>query len=1197
MSHLKRSFVLLIGSLLMAGATWAQVNRGSITGIVTDPSGAVVANVAITVTNPATGVTNNVTTNSSGVYTVPLLGAATYRLDAQATGFKKYEQTNILVQVGETVRLDFALTLGSETQSVQVSAQAPLLQRESSDTGTSVTSQQVEELPLTSFGDQRTPATFIQLAPGTTGHGNSDGGPGANRTMTTSVSGSMVSSTTMLLDGADVTSVGAFEGDLRALQLPPDAVQEFKLESTNGSAEYGRSGGGTASFQVKSGTNQIHGTAYEFLRNDALNARNFFQSDVSPYKHNEFGVTGGAPIKKDKAFIFGYYDGFRLTQGVSNGLATIPTEQMKQGDFTNYGTTDTNGVFTMTPLYDPTTHTTCGPLICGNKISPSTFDPVSAKVIPLMPIPSNPDPRAVFNNYTSTVANPFSVNEWGLKGDYIINEKNRLNILYAYGKNSTPRIPLIPAPLGGGDQPSINETRNIRVNYNLVIKPNLINQATASLNQWNSGTQAVSTWAGKSDWVSYLGIKGVAPNYPTQFPQIVINGQSWDGGGGAGFSNQHAPGLNDTLTWIKGKHAVKLGFQWLRGASNDVSTGGSAGYFNFLNQETGLPGDSSTGIAFASFLLGRADEGRAYHFNAPAYSRNGYYAAFAQDDYKLTPKLTLNLGIRWDLFTPVVHRYNHKSWVNPTKTNPDLTPNTLLGVFETATPSNPSGMNTYYRDFSPRIGLAYSLNDKTVIRAGYGIFYAQGNGNRVDGTPTVQGYNGTVGRTSPDAGITPGFIWGTDTLPGFTPDLSPTAFLGGGTPRHSAGTLIMIDPTDGLSPYMQNYTLNVERQLPAQMTLSVGFVGNKGTHLASRLTPWDKMPPQYLPLGSTLICTGGVVCPANPDQSLNPTSLLFSLIGGPVAQATAPIAAMPVDPATGHHSPFQGFEALYGASATVGQSLRINPQYAGLHRYYEGLGVSNYDALQVKLDKRFSNGLSLLVSYAWSKTLTDGGSIFSTFSTEFATTTPWNRKAQKAYSFEDIPSRLSIAYVYDLPVGRGHKLLNQGGVLNQVVGGWKTSGILTYESGRPQNIEVADTTGALENNGWREPDRVNGVPMASAAYHSGHFDPGKHDSMFNPAAFAIPCQFCFGTLTPTEATVRDFPWPNEDFSLMKDWKIKERYGVNFHADFFNLFNRHVFGDNNGAYATEPTFGQPGFGEVGAQVNNPRVIQFGLKVKW
>lgn len=1203
MSRVKQLLIALVALLLAAPAP-AQVGGGTITGIVTDSSGGVITDVSITITNEGTGVANRVTTNSAGVYTVPNLAPARYRLAAEKQGFKIHEERSVLVQVGETARLDFALTIGSATETVQVTGQAPLLKRDTSDTGTAVTSQEVEELPLTSFGDQRTPATFIQLAPGTTGHGNSDGGPGANRTMTTSVSGSMVSSTTMLLDGADVVSAGAFEGDLRALQIPPDAIQEFKLESTNGSAEYGRSGGGAASFQVKSGTNQIHGEAYEFLRNDALNARNFFQPSVTKYKQNEFGANAGGPIRKDRAFIFGYYDGFRLTQGVSSGLATIPTEQMKQGDFTNYGTTDpTTGVFTMTPLYDPTTHTTCGPEICGNKVNPQYFDPVAVKVIPLMPTPSNSDPRAVVNNFTSSASNPLSVNEWGLKGDYVVNEKNRLSVTYAYGKNSTPNIPLIPAPLGGGDQPSVNLTRNIRLNYNLILRPNLINQATASLNQWNSGTQAVSTWAGKSDWVSYLGIKGIAANYPTEFPQIVINGQSWNGGGGASLDNQHSTGLSDTLAWIRGRHTAKFGFQYLKGADNAVSTGNSAGYFNFLNQETGLSGNPNTGIAFASFLLGLADEGREYHFNAPAYSRNSYYAAFAQDDFKITSRLTLNVGLRWDLFTPVVHLNNAKSWVNPTLPNPDLTPDKILGVFQTATSSNRSGMNTYYKDFSPRVGLAYSLNDKTVIRAAYGIFYAQGNGNRVDGTATVQGYNGTVGSTSPDSGITPGFILGQDTLPNFTPDLSPTAFLGGGTPRHSAGTLIMIDPTDGLSPYNQNYTLDIERQLPSNTVLSVAFVGNKGTHLASRLTPWDKMPPQYLPLGNTLVC-GDVVCPANPDPSLNPTSLLFVPIGNPVAQAAAPIAAMPVDPATGHHSPFAGFEngipsagfAGYGSSGTVGQALRINPQYAGLHRYYEGLGVSDYDALQVKLDKRFSNGLTLLVSYAWSKTLTDGGSIFSTFSSEFATTTPWNRKAQKAYSFEDIPNRLSVAYVYDLPVGKGKRFLNQGGALNQVVGGWKTSGILTYESGRPQNIEVADTTGALENNGWREPDRVNGVPMASAAYHSGHFDPAK-DSMFNPAAFAIPCQFCFGTLTPTEATVRDFPWPNEDLSLMKEWELKESWQMTFHADFFNVFNRVVFGDNNGAYATEPTFGQPGFGMLGAQVNNPRVIQFGLNLKW
>src|SRR5439155_18134273 len=310
MSHLKHAFTDLMASLLMASAGWAQVRRGTITGIVTDPSGAVVPGVTITITNIATGVANAVASNSSGLYTVPLLPAGTYALDAEKAGFKRYEQAGILVQVGETTRLDITLSIGSPTQSVEVTGQAPLLKRDTSDLGTTVTRQDVEELPLTSFGDQRSPATFMQLAPGVTGHGPSqNNSAGMSRTMSTAVSGSMVSSTTLMLDGADIPSLNEFEGDVRALQVPPDAIQEFKLEATNGQAEYGRSGGGAASFQVKSGTNQIHGSAFEFLRNDALNARNFFQPNVSKYKQNEFGATAGGPIKKNKVFIFGWYDG------------------------------------------------------------------------------------------------------------------------------------------------------------------------------------------------------------------------------------------------------------------------------------------------------------------------------------------------------------------------------------------------------------------------------------------------------------------------------------------------------------------------------------------------------------------------------------------------------------------------------------------------------------------------------------------------------------------------------------------------------------------------------------------------------------------------------------------------------------------------------------------------------------------------
>jgi hypothetical protein len=261
--------------------------------------------------------------------------------------------------------------------------------------------------------------------------------------------------------------------------------------------------------------------------------------------------------------------------------------------------------------------------------------------------------------------------------------------------------------------------------------------------------------------------------------------------------------------------------------------------------------------------------------------------------------------------------------------------------------------------------------------------------------------------------------------------------------------------------------------------------------------------------------------------------------------------------------------------------------------------VSDYDALQVKLTKRFSNGLSLLASYAWSKTLTDAGSMFSTFSSDFGTTDPWDRRTQKSYSFEDMPNLASIAYVYDLPVGKGKHFMNRGGVANAVLGGWKTSGILRYQSGFPQEIEGNGTTSTLEDNGWQPANRINGVPMASAAYLAGqsHFDPGKGDSMFNPAAFAQPANWTFGTLTPNEATVRNFPWPNEDMSLMKDWHIHESWKLTFTADVFNVFNRHVFDNNNGAYTDEWTVGQAGFGTDYGTANNPRVLQFGMNLKW
>ncbi len=465
------------------------------------------------------------------------------------------------------------------------------------------------------------------------------------------------------------------------------------------------------------------------------------------YKQNEFGVTAGGPIKKDKAFVFGYYDGYRLIQAGSSALQTVPTAQMIQGNFTDYGQGNPNGPsagpWTQIPIYDPTTKTTCGPEICNNIItSTSSFDRVSSLILPFFPSPTITNPYAVVNNFGSTTPNPFSVNEWGTKADYVLNDKNRLSGLYTYGKATSPNVPLIPAPLGGGDQPSDNLTRNVRLNWNWTPRPDMSNQATLAWNAWDSGQPEVSPWAGKADWTSYLGIGGVSPNYATEFPNVQIGGTDFVGGGTPSVTNLHTTLFNDSFTWVKGKHTAKFGFQMSKGAQNSISPGGSAGRFNFSQLETGLPGVANTGAPFASYLLGLVDEATDLHYLVPGYARDGSYAAFAQDDFKVTRKLTLNLGLRWDLFLPETQRYNQKTWIDYAVPNPGA--NNILGILNAAHPGDESGLNTYYRQFSPRIGLAYSVNDKTVVRAAYGIYYAEGNALELSGGTFNEGYNGTI---------------------------------------------------------------------------------------------------------------------------------------------------------------------------------------------------------------------------------------------------------------------------------------------------------------------------------------------------------------------------------------------------------------------------------------------------------------------
>ena len=513
--------------------------------------------------------------------------------------------------------------------------------------------------------------------------------------------------------------------------------------------------------------------------------------------------------------------------------------------------------------------------------------------------------------------------------------------------------------------------------------------------------------------------------------------------------------------------------------------------------------------------------------------------------------------------------------MDPTAPNPAI--GGFQGTMVFATPQRRTGVDQFTKGFAPRLGFAYRFGDKTVVRASYGIFWAAGGYVRASRGLYIQGYNAFNALNSPDGGLTPAFVledgWPADRFPK-PPYINPSIGFNSG--------VHILDREDGRPPYLQNCALNIQRQLAGQTLLDVAYVGNKGTHLQSRLVPTNQMPTQYLALGDSL----------------------FTSIADPTVQALSVVQAMPVDPATGKHAPFPGFESILGSSATLGQALRPFPQYgqeanSQIRRFYEGTGVSSYHALQVKLDKRFSQGLDFLVAYTLSKTLTDAESQFSEFSG--FTADAYNRKAEKSYSINDYPHNLVLSYSYEPPFGPGKKFANVGGAAGKIVGGWKVAGIQQYQSGAPSMIFTGNPMWPLEGtNGFiARPNVVAGLPQKSAALLSGNFDPNR-DTMFNPKAWKDPIPWTFGNGPRTYGNLRQFPYFNEDISIIKGTPFNERVRFDLRVDFLNVFNRTVFGlstggDQYGSVYADALAGGPG--RIISQSNYPREIQFGLRISY
>ncbi len=1224
-----------------AGLIWAQTDRGTITGSVTDPSGAVIVGAKVTATNTATRASTETITTSTGKYTVPLLRPGTYEVTVEQTGFKKYIQTGVIVEVGQTVRVDAPMQLGEATQTVEVTAGAVQVQTETSDRGTVVTGREVLDLPIVGQGEQRNPAFFINLSPGVTSRGTSTPtASGSGRLLNTTVNGSPSASTEFHFDGLQIGNAGQLSGEFRNLPFPQDAVAEFKIVTVSPPAEYGRSGLGVVTFTTRSGTNQFHGSVYEYLRNEKLDARGFFAPRTPLNKQNEFGATAGGPIRKDKTFFFGWYQGFRLRKEASNSLDTVPTEAMRNGNLSNIlgaqFTTDALGrpVYAG-QIYDPATTRTVAagavdPVSGLTNNSGSTailrdgfgFSPVTGLPIPGQAniIPSNridPVAKAMYaqfpnptlpgqafgyqNNWLSQFKNQATINEWGAKIDHSLSSRNKVMGEFVWLRNHAPTGSKWPGAISEGAT-NDNGQYITRFSHDLVLRPNLVNHWIIGYNRWRTDYFP----EGGLDWPQKLGYKGVPQTGAgSTFPQLIIGGLgNVYARGNQGYSATNNYMIDEGLTWIKGKHSFKMGFSYIKFQENGASLGGQSSKLNFAAGYTALPltspfytdscspGGKCTGVGAASFLLGGVGSATASLYGAVAADRAGQYAGYFQDDFKATSRLTFNIGLRYDLMLPTVNAHNQKSWMDPSVVNPDIG---IKGAMVFATDSRRAPVNAFTKAFGPRFGFAYALNDKTVLRGGYGILYAAAGFTRTSGTSFLQGYNANYDEPSHTvsgyAGLEPAFSLN-DGWP--SSRHAPPPFI---SPSYGLGTGPLAAFGDGRIPDIQNWHLSLQRELPGKMLIDVGYVGTKGTHLPSRLLPTTAVNTKYLSLGDAL----------------------FKIISDPSVQALPVVQSMPVDPATGNHTPFSGFENLWKGNALLAQALRPFPQYgkdtpnnglAQMRDWGETSGLSTYHALQVQARKQFSNGLAFLTSYTWSKTLSDAESLFNEFSG--FTQDFYNKRAEKSLSLLDFPQNLTLSYQYELPFGPGRKFVNKGGAPGKILGGWMFAGLHQYTSGAPQTINSANSLDPYfgANSFQTRPNVVPGVPRRSQAYLDGTWDPnapGAAGSVFNINAWVNPQvtnRYSLGNAPRTNGDIRRFPYYNEDFSIIKRTQITERVKVEFRADFLNIFNRTVFGFDQGGdqygntiQGTVLDWGSGSFGHVTSQGNFPREIQFGLKINY
>jgi len=1221
---------------------------GSIEGIVSDPSGAVVGGASVVAINVATGSKVQTTSTDAGYYVLPQLLPGEYKVTVTAAGFETLTQEHVVVDALAKVALNPKLVIGAATQVVNVGSQPTMLMADDVKLGQSVENNVYDSLPLAMANNQaRDPAYFSNLVSGVT-----DSGFQASGTDLNSYNGGQQFQNEIYVEGLPLTSAGT-GGDTRNVSfgMSVEAIEQFQVATTGSEAMY--EGQGVSNFVVKSGTNKFHGGLFEYLRNTDFDARNFFNytrvngvltTINRPAEHqNEFGGTVGGPILKNKLFFFGSYDGYRFITGIAPVTQTAPTPAMQQGDFSAllnlpspalpiaiYNNVCTGSGCVSTQYMCPASST--GPNAGKLNVIPGTpACPVTGVANPISPVSASFQSYLATNGVNAQMMSaypsgnvPVSSNysAQGLvsqtnqdtttdKFDYDINDKHRLFVDFSKGRFIQPGTGSLTSGTSYLPLPYLQARTNqefvttIEAHETYTISPTLVNDfgyifsrlLVPEMNLTASGNYPVKA-----------GLAGLPAGIAdTAFPVINFTGTaevpiSWAGtNANASTEAQNTYTLQENLMWTKGRHHLTFGFQWQALEDNDNNPlSGSLATFGFSNAETslvtGTTPSPTEGNAYASFLLGLVDSSTVTE-NAFAESGGRYkdYAPYVQDDIKVNSRLTLNLGFRWDVWSPYKESENRESFFNPNIINPltDTLGALQFAGYGTDSCSCSTLVHTDLHNFGPRIGIAYRVGDKTVIRAFYGIFYAHagGIGGRTDGRQGL-GYLGYTYSNSlgalgtgaaeynwtggvPGGSLTPPFInagYGTGAICGGpasgSTNLGCTAAAPGAAALGSgSGTSVAInyaDPMlDGIPPDYTNVTFDVQHSFTQNMTISVAYSGSFGRHLAGAGVAGqftNQVPVTYLPIGSIL------------SQQLNPANAATESATLRTALTTAGIP-VPAWDAIGCTlcEPFANF------TGSLSQALKPYPQYLSLSDPWADVGNSDYNSLQVSINRRMSRGLTFSANYTWSKELDDLAGVRY----------PGLDSIEFAPGAIDRPFVASATMVYQLPFGPGHEWSGGNRIVGEIIGGWQVSGIYTFANGAPLTVN-GNCQGYTIIDASCYPNYAPGY--TGSIWQNGNIGSGGADPTathyLNAAAFTTTPNGTYGNV-PRAAPFNLFA-PNLwdlDVSVRRVFQIHESINFAIQLDDFNALNIVNF-----AAPTTGVYTSSSFGEVTSQANQPRKLQ-------